>query len=133
LSSFFGHEDIPAGWRDSDVSIDGPNVFQSMVSQALFQQINPCQIVEQISMESGMKIYVGNLSPETTESQLRESFVKFGEVASLAIVTDKESGKSRGFAFVEMSSEEHAQAAIAGLHGQDMGGSLLKVNEAKKR
>ncbi len=79
-----------------------------------------------------MKIYVGNLSRETTEAQLRESFMKFGEVASLAIVTDKESGKSRGFAFVEMSSEEHAQAAIAGLQGQDLGGNVLKVNEAKK-
>lgn len=79
-----------------------------------------------------MKIYVGNLSLETTESQLRDSFVKFGEVASLSLVTDKLTGKSRGFAFVEMASSEHAQAAIAGLHDQNLDGSLLKVNEARK-
>ncbi|PKK82599.1 MAG: RNA-binding protein [candidate division Zixibacteria bacterium HGW-Zixibacteria-1] len=79
-----------------------------------------------------MKIYVGNLSRETSESQLRESFVRFGEIASLNIVTDKESGKSRGFAFVEMSSDEHAQAAIDSLHGKELGGSLMRVNEAKR-
>lgn len=79
-----------------------------------------------------MKIYVGNLSPETTESQLRESFMKFGEISSLSIITDKLSGKSKGFAFVEMASGDHAQAAISGLNGHDLGGSLLKVNEAKK-
>lgn len=79
-----------------------------------------------------MKIYVGNLSLETTESQLRESFVKFGDIASLSIVTDKLSGKSRGFAFVEMASGDHAQAAITGLNGLDLGGNLLKVNEAKR-
>ncbi len=80
-----------------------------------------------------MKLYVGNLSLETTEPQLRESFEKFGEVTSLNIVMDKESGKSRGFAFVEMSSDEHAQKAITGLDGEDLAGSLLKVNEARKK
>lgn len=80
-----------------------------------------------------MKLYVGNLSLETTEPQLRESFEKFGEVTSLNIVMDKESGKSRGFAFVEMSSDEDAQKAITGLDGEDLAGSLLKVNEARKK
>lgn len=79
-----------------------------------------------------MKIYVGNLNQETTEPQLRESFEKFGEVSSLAIVKDKESGASRGFAFVEMSSDENANEAIAGMHGQDLTGNLLKVSEAKR-
>ena len=79
-----------------------------------------------------MKIYMGNLSHETTELQLRESFVKFGEVASLNIVTDKGGGKSRGFAFVEMTSDEHAQAAIASLHGKELSGNLLRVNESNK-
>lgn len=79
-----------------------------------------------------MKIYVGNLSHETTEVQLRESFTKFGDIASLAIVTDKESGKSRGFAFVEMTSEEHAHGAISGLHGKELGGNVLRVSEAKR-
>ena len=79
-----------------------------------------------------MKIYVGNLNLETTEPQLRESFEKFGEVSSLAIVKDKDSGQSRGFAFVEMASDEHAQQAITGLHGQDLTGNLLKVSEARR-
>jgi RNA recognition motif-containing protein len=80
-----------------------------------------------------MKIYVGNLNHETTEPQLRESFEKFGEVTSLNIVMDKASGKPRGFGFVEMSSEEHAQSAISSLNGQDLAGSLLKVNEAFRK
>ena len=80
-----------------------------------------------------MKIYVGNLSPETTEPQLRGSFEKFGDVTSLAIVKDKESGNSRGFAFVEMPSDDHAQKAVADLHGADLDGNELKVSEAKKR
>ena len=80
-----------------------------------------------------MKIYVGNLSHETSESQLRESFVKFGEVGSVNIMTDKVSGKPKGFAFVEMSSAEHAQSAITGLNGQTLGGNLLKVNEATNK
>jgi RNA recognition motif-containing protein len=80
-----------------------------------------------------MKIYVGNLSKETTEPQLRESFETYGEVTSLSIVTDKESGKSRGFAFVEMSSDEHAQTAITKMNLMDMAGNSLKVNEANKK
>jgi RNA recognition motif-containing protein len=80
-----------------------------------------------------MKIYVGNLSKETTEPQIRESFEKYGEVTSLNIVLDKESGKSRGFAFVEMSSDEQAGEAITGMNGKDLYGNLLKVNEANRR
>jgi RNA recognition motif-containing protein len=77
-----------------------------------------------------MKIHVGNLNLETTEQQLRESFEKYGEVSSLDIVKDKESGKPRGFAFVEMTSNEHAKTAITELHGADLAGNLLKVSEA---
>lgn len=79
-----------------------------------------------------MKIYVGNLAQETTEPQLRSSFEEFGAVTSANIVMDKESGKPRGFAFVEMTSDEHAQKAITGLHGKELAGNALKVNEAKK-
>lgn len=79
-----------------------------------------------------MKIYVGNLNHETTEPQIRESFEKYGEVTSLNLVKDKESGKPRGFAFVEMSSKEHAETAITKLNGEDLGGNLLKVNAAKE-
>ncbi len=80
-----------------------------------------------------MKIYVGNLAADTTELQLRESFEKYGEVSSLSIVKDKESNKPKGFAFVEMTSDENAKEAITGLHGFDLIGNLLKVNEANKQ
>lgn len=79
-----------------------------------------------------MKLYVGNLSPETTETQLRESFVPFGTTSSVSIVMDRESGISRGFAFVEMPTDAEGQAAITGMHGKSFGGKVLKVNEAKK-
>jgi len=80
-----------------------------------------------------MKIYIGNLNQETTEPQIRESFEKFGEITSLNLITDKQSGKSKGFAFVEMSSQEHGEKAIAELNGVDLGGNLLKVNAAKEQ
>jgi RNA recognition motif-containing protein len=80
-----------------------------------------------------MKIYVGNLSKGTSEPQLRESFEKFGEITSLNIIKDRETGEARGFAFVEMPSDDHAKAAISGLNGNDTLGSPLKVNEANKK
>lgn len=79
-----------------------------------------------------MKIYVGNLSKETTSEQLRESFESYGELDSLDIVADKETGVSKGFAFVEMPSDENAKKAIVGLHGAELGGNALKVSEANK-
>ena len=80
-----------------------------------------------------MKIYVGNLSHETTEPHLRESFEKFGEVSSLNIVKDKDSGKPRGFAFVEMLSDESAQNAISGLNDTELDGKQLKVSRAQTK
>jgi RNA recognition motif-containing protein len=82
--------------------------------------------------ETVMKIYVGNLAQETTEPQLRESFEAFGETNSVSIVLDKESGKPRGFGFVEMASADDGQKAIDGLHGKELGGNPLKVSEAKR-
>ena len=79
----------------------------------------------------GKKLYVGNLSFQTTGPQLQELFGSYGTVASVAIITDRATGQSKGFGFVEMSSDGEAQAAIAGLDGKDMGGRALKVNEAK--
>ncbi len=90
-------------------------------------------MLDRARMEKSVKIYVGNLSHETTEAQLREAFVKYGDVASLAIVIDKENGKSRGFGFIEMHSDQHANAAITGLNGKELGGKPLKVNEATKK
>jgi len=76
------------------------------------------------------KIYVGNLSYNTYEASLRELFQTYGEVASVKIITDRDSGNSKGFGFVEMSSDDEARAAIAGMNGRDVDGRQLKVNEA---
>ena len=81
----------------------------------------------------GKKIYVGNLSYSTYEADLRGMFQAFGEVTSVKVITDRDSGKSKGFGFVEMSSDNEAQAAIAGLNGRDVGGRNIKVNEAEDK
>ena len=80
-----------------------------------------------------MNIYVGNLSYDTTEDELRQAFAEYGDVASVNIITDRYSGKPRGFAFVEMSAEEEASAAISGLNGRELKGRELNINEAKPR
>jgi RNA recognition motif-containing protein len=80
-----------------------------------------------------MNIHIGNLSYDTTEDQLRKVFGDFGEVMSVNIVIDQHSGRPRGFAFVEMSKEADASAAIRGLDGHGLNGRLLNVNEAKPR
>ena len=78
-------------------------------------------------------IYVGNLPFTTTSDDLRSAFEKFGSVTSAEVITDRETGRSRGFGFVEMSEAGQADAAIAGLSGTDMEGRKLTVNEAKPR
>jgi RNA recognition motif-containing protein len=80
-----------------------------------------------------MNIYIGNMSSETTEDQLRQAFEGFGEVSTVNIITDRDSGRPRGFAFVEMSSKDEADAAIRGLNGQELNGHTLNVNEARPR
>jgi RNA recognition motif-containing protein len=80
-----------------------------------------------------MNIFVGNLSFDATEADLREAFEAFGTVASVNILTDRESGQPRGFGFVEMPSATEAQAAISGLHRKDLRGRPLTVNEARPR
>jgi RNA recognition motif-containing protein len=80
-----------------------------------------------------MNIYVGNLSYNTTEDELRGVFAKFGEVASVNLITDKFSGQSKGFGFVEMPSNSEADAAIKGLSGTSLGGRNITVNQAKPR
>src|SRR5438105_15625363 len=79
------------------------------------------------------KLYVGNLSFQTTQQDLEELFGQSGQVESVSIVTDRDSGQSRGFAFVEMATNEEAQAAIQALDGKDMDGRALKVNEARAK
>ena len=80
-----------------------------------------------------MNIYVGNLSFDETEASLESAFAAHGEVTSARIITDRETGRSRGFGFVEMSDEAQAQAAIAALNGTNVNGRDLTVNEAKPR
>ena len=79
------------------------------------------------------KLYVGNLAFQTTSQELEELFAQVGTVASASVVEDRDTGRSRGFAFVEMSTKEEAAAAIEQLNGREVGGRALKVNEAKPR
>ena len=81
----------------------------------------------------GKKLYVGNLTYATTDEDLRQLFEQHGEVASADVIIDRATGRSKGFGFVEMGSDDEAQAAISALNGQDMGGRSLTVNEAKPR
>jgi RNA recognition motif-containing protein len=79
----------------------------------------------------GKKIYVGNLPFSATSESLSEVFAKFGKVDSTKIITDRETGRSKGFGFVEMSDATEADSAIEKLHGSDLGGRSLTVNEAR--
>ena len=80
-----------------------------------------------------MNIYVGNLPYSTTPDDLREIFASFGEVAAARIVNDRETGRAKGFGFVEMTDDAEAEAAINALNGQENNGRTLTVNEAKPR
>ncbi len=79
------------------------------------------------------KLYVGNLAFQTTSQELHELFAQAGKVESASVVEDRMTGRSRGFAFVEMSTNEEATAAIGQFNGKEVGGRALKVNEAKPR
>src|SRR5438067_4391103 len=81
----------------------------------------------------GSKLYVGNLNYETTSSELEQLFGAHGTVQSAEVISDRDTGRSKGFGFVQMGSDEEAQAAINALNGQDHGGRALTVNEAKPR
>ncbi|HVT04994.1 MAG TPA: RNA-binding protein [Thermoanaerobaculia bacterium] len=80
-----------------------------------------------------MKLYVGNLSKTTNDAQLNEMMSAFGKTESVAVVTDRDTGESRGFGFVEMPNDAEANAAMAALHGKEVDGRALKVNEAKSK
>ena len=80
-----------------------------------------------------MNIYVGNLSFEVTAEDLRQAFEAYGEVSSVNIITDKYSGQSRGFGFVEMPDKTEAQTALENLNGKDLSGREINVNEARPR
>jgi RNA recognition motif-containing protein len=81
----------------------------------------------------GKKLYVGNLGYEVTDSDLLKMFEPHGTVQSAQVIMDRDTGRSKGFGFVEMKTDQEARAAIAALNGQDAGGRSLTVNEAKPR
>ncbi len=80
-----------------------------------------------------MKIYIGNLSFETAESEVRELFGQFGDVDDVTLITDRETGRPRGFGFVEIRNDQAAREAISALDGKEVGGRQLKVSEARAR
>jgi len=80
-----------------------------------------------------MKIYVGNMSFDTSESEVRKAFEAHGQVDSVTIIMDRDTGRPKGFGFVEMSNEAEAKKAIEGLNGKDFMGRTLNVNEARPR
>ncbi len=80
-----------------------------------------------------MNIYVGNLAYSVTEDQLREAFGQFGEVSRVNVIMDRETGRSKGFGFVEMASNSEAESAINALNDSDLGGRKMRVNEARPR
>jgi RNA recognition motif-containing protein len=81
----------------------------------------------------GRRLFVGNLSYNTTEMTLRDTFGQIGTVADAKVVMDRDTGRPRGFAFVEMSSDQEAQAAIEQLNGRELDGRAIAVNEAQER
>ena len=78
-------------------------------------------------------LFVGNMSFQTTEADLRAAFEQYGEITRIQIMTDRDTGRARGFAFVEMADEQAAANAIAGLNGKELDGRALNVNEAKPK
>jgi RNA recognition motif-containing protein len=80
-----------------------------------------------------MKLYVGNLSKQITDAQLNDLAVPFGAILSANVATERSTGESKGFGFIEFTNAEAAQAAITGLDGRDVNGQALKVNEARPR
>jgi RNA recognition motif-containing protein len=80
-----------------------------------------------------MNIYVGNLSYSLSDPELREAFAAFGEVSSVKVLVDRETGRSRGFGFVEMPNQSEGEAAISQLNGKELGGRALRVNEARPK
>jgi RNA recognition motif-containing protein len=80
-----------------------------------------------------MNVYVGNLSYDLSEEDLKSAFEEYGEVTSAKIISDRYSGRSKGFGFIEMTSDEEGKAAIEGLTGKELGGRAVVVNEARPR
>jgi cold-inducible RNA-binding protein len=99
--------------------------------EALVASVGPTG--EKVKEKMSMKLYVGNLAFETTSDDLKTLFAEAGTVESVSLIEDRETGRSRGFGFVEMQTKEEGAAAVEKFNGTEFGGRSLKVNEAKPR
>ena len=117
-------------WRRDDIRQDRSLNRASLFDHTLSHFISHLSLKDK---EQHMNIYVGNLSWSTEEDGLRQAFEEFGAVDSVAIIKDRETGRSRGFGFVEMSNDAEAQAAMNALNGADIDSRTLVVNEARPR
>ncbi len=88
---------------------------------------------QHVGEEKELRIYVGNFGYETTEQELREAFEAHGQVKEVTMIQDRDTGRPKGFGFIEMPTDEEAQAAITALNGQELSGRALTVNEARPR
>ena len=131
------HGQCPAAWTCNAVANWEANMFSMGASvnspkeRSLLEVRNPIEGKGKKLMS--MKLYVGNLSFDTSKNELQTLFAQTGTVESVSLIEDRETGRSRGFGFVEMSTKEEGAAAIEKLNGQELGGRALKVNEAKQR
>ena len=130
-----GH--CPAAWTCNSVANWEADMFTMEASvnspkeRSLLEVRNPIEGKGKKLMS--MKLYVGNLSFETSSNELQTLFAQTGTVESVSLIEDRETGRSRGFGFIEMSTKEEGAAAIEKFNGQELGGRFLKVNEAKQR
>ncbi len=102
----------------------------------LLALLRPNSLLSQIAQRRGKtvkNIFVGNLNFNTSEDDLRQMFAAYGQVDRVSIMTDRDTGRSRGFGFVEMSNAEEGEKAIAALNGQEVGGRTLNINEARPK
>ena len=131
------HGQCPAAWTCNSVANWEADMFTMRASvnspkeRSLLEVRNPIEGKGKKLMS--MKLYVGNLSFDTSKNELQTLFAQTGTVESVSLIEDRETGRSRGFGFIEMSTKEEGAAAIEKFNGQELGGRALKVNEAKQR
>lgn len=131
------HGQRPAAWTCNSVANWEANMFtmgasvNSPKERSLLEVRNPKEGKGKKLMS--MKLYVGNLSFDTSKNELQTLFAQTGTVESVSLIEDRQTGRPRGFGFVEMSTKEEGATAIEKLNGQELGGRFLKVSEAKQR
>ena len=131
------HGQRPAAWTCNSVANWEANMFRMVASVNSPKERSLLEVRIPIKGKGkklmSMKLYVGNLSFETSSNELQTLFAQTGTVESISLIEDRETGRSRGFGFIEMSTKEEGAAAIEKFNGQELGGRALKVNAAKPR